>query len=125
MFSMISCSLEERLKNRIIHEIYNANGKDISIDLNKFSKEKILKMCIQSPYLTREAMEQRIGAKIDKFYEVDDKFFVLWIFKDRQTPIKIKFHRGYELDFGYMSKGCTATSLVNIINSQLYLNGGN
>lgn len=122
MLSIASCSSEGYLKKKIIDEIRSANGKDVAIDLKEFSKEKILRLCIQSPYLTKEAMEKRAGGKIDGFNEVDDKFFILWIFIDRQVPMRIKFHRWHELNFGEQSKGCVSTSKVKIINSQLYLN---
>ncbi len=117
---MMSCSSEEDLlKQSIINERDNANGKDISIDLNKYSKEKILRICMQPPYCTKELMEERIGAKIDSFDFVDDKFFVLWVFTERPAPMKIKFHRWYELNFGEHSKECIATSHVKIIHPQL------
>ena len=122
MLSIASCSSEVYLKEKIIDEIRSATGKDVTIDLNEFSKEKILKLCIQSPYLTKAAMEKRVGGKIDGFNEVDDKFFILWIFIDRQVPMRIKFHRWHELNFGEQSKGCISTSKVKIVNSQLYLN---
>jgi len=41
----------------------NGNGKDISIDLNRLSKEKILRMCIQTPYLPKQEMEEKIWRK--------------------------------------------------------------
>lgn len=119
--SIISCSAEEEIKNQIIDEMRGANGKDTSVDLNTFSEKKIFRLCIQTPYLTRQKMEERIGVKIDDFYEVDDKFFVLWMLKDRQPPTRIKFHRGRELNFGEQSKACVFTSRVKIINSQLHL----
>ena len=122
MLSFSSCSSEVSLKEKIIDEIRSANGKDVAIDLSKFSKEKILKLCIQSPYLTKSAMEKRVSGKIDGFNEVDDKFFILWIFVDQQVPMRIKFHRWHELNFGEQSKGCVSTSKVKIVNSQLYLN---
>lgn len=120
--SAVSCSSEKYLKDYIIAEIHNANGKDITLDLNGFSKEKILRLCIQSPYLTKDAMEKRVGTKIGDFNEVDDNFFILWAFTGRQAPMRIKFHRWHELNFGEQSRGCTATSKVKIVNSRLFLN---
>lgn len=122
VLSVMSCSSEEDIKYRVLDEIRRANGEDISIDLNRFSKEKILRLCIQTPYLTKEAMEKRVGEEIGGFNEVDDKFFILWIFKDQQTPTQIKFHRRSELNFGEQSMRCISASLVKIVNSKIYLN---
>ena len=121
--SVLSCSSEKVVKDRIINEMHHKKGGEISIDLNKFTKEKFLRVCIQSPYLTKRAMEERVGAEIDDFHEVDDKFFILWVFRDQKMPMRLKFDRWNELNFLERSKGCVRTSLIKIIDSQIYLDG--
>lgn len=73
-------SAERQLKNIVIDEINKADGKTIVIDLNKFSKKKVRRLCVQAPYATKDWMEEKLGTKIDKFSYVDDNYFILWIF---------------------------------------------
>ena len=117
-----SGSAERQLKNTIIDEVEKADGKYIVIDLNKFSKQRIRRVCIQTPYATKDDMEEKLGTKIDKFNYVDDHYFILWIFTDQQPPMQIKFHRWRELNFGESSKMCISSSKLTVVNSQLYLN---
>lgn len=121
IFLIVSCSSKKEVKGRIIYEMRNAGDKEISIDLNRYSGGRIRKICIQPPYLTKNLMEKMVGEKVDDFSEVDDKFFVLWIFRDAKIPMKIKFHRWEEINFGEPPAGCASTSWVKIVNSQLYL----
>lgn len=54
VFSITACSAEEKeIKNKIIDGANNANGKDITVDIGVVSKRKVLRMCIQTPYLIR------------------------------------------------------------------------
>jgi hypothetical protein len=125
VLSIASCFSEERLKGRMLDEMRAANGEDISLDLNIFTKDKISKICIQTPYLTKIDMEKRVGSKLDDFDdEVEGLYIILWIFNGRKTPMKIRFHRSSELDFGLQLEKCSSNSVVKIVDKKIYLNQG-
>ncbi|MDQ7989236.1 MAG: hypothetical protein REI09_06335 [Candidatus Dactylopiibacterium sp.] len=112
------------VKKRLLDEVRPAREEDVSIDLQKFSAERIRKLCIQSTYMTKEAMEGMAGEKMDGFSViVDDGFFVLWVFREKRIPWEIRFRRGSELGFGYESV-CTTRSAVRVVKRRLYLDGG-
>ncbi len=41
-------------------------------------------LSLQTPYLTRQEMEERLGHKLSTFEKVDDKFLAPWLLKNQQ-----------------------------------------
>lgn len=110
------------MKNGILEAQSNSKNKTISLDINKFSKNKITKICIQNPYTPHKFFEERIGKSVQNFSEVDDHYFVLWVFYENLAPKQIKFHRWREISFKESeSPGCVTASTVYLINLQLSL----
>lgn len=118
-----ACSTErEAIKKGVIGALADAKSKDIAVDLNEFSKRKIVEICIQTPYMTKKLTEERIGAGLEGFSEVDDSSFVLWVLHGQGSPTQITFNRSTEVNFGDPSlEGCALSSKVYFVNSKLYL----
>jgi hypothetical protein len=61
-----------------------SNLKEIAIDVNDFFAVMIAILSLQTPYLTRQEMEERLGHKLSTFEKVDDKFLAPWLLKNQQ-----------------------------------------
>jgi hypothetical protein len=121
-----SCQDEgEQIKKKILARVLQANRRDVVIDINKLSSSPVTHLCLQTPYLTRQAMEARVGQKLQGFEEVEDDSFVLWLFKPHQPPERLRFNRWQELNFAGQPSSCVASAKLRIMNSRLYLTGAN
>jgi hypothetical protein len=121
---MTACSFEEvNIKNAILQSVKQSKGLNISIDLNDFKKDRINKICVQTPYLDKATAEKKFNARLPSYDVLDDRSFALWIFTSTKPPMQIGLHRWKEVNFGEDGLiGCAAGPHVRIFDSQLYLN---
>ncbi|MES2662640.1 MAG: hypothetical protein V4629_04975 [Pseudomonadota bacterium] len=118
-----ACSFEARtIKNEILKASPKTKNTIVKVDLAQFSKKKLLKMCIQTPYITKKLMEERVGEDLRNFSEVDDKYFVLWLFYDQNPPVQIKFKISKGLYFNLTQSSCSNSPIILLSNSVLQLN---
>ncbi|MCX7099525.1 MAG: hypothetical protein NTV43_16655 [Methylococcales bacterium] len=62
-----------------------------TIELQTFSDKKIVKACVQSPYIPQADFELRIGEKVSNFKVVDDTWgYVLWLFFSDNSTAHIR-----------------------------------
>ena len=120
-FFVSACSDDsDVMKKGILEAQSNSKNKTISLDMNKFSKNKIIKICVQNPYMTHQLFEKEVGNRVSHFSDVDAPFFTLWFFHEQSPPTQIKFHKGLEINL--RSPGvsiCVASSTVYLANLQL------
>lgn len=114
---------EKKVKSEIINASLKSESKEIYLDLSNSIDDEIKKICIQSPYMSQEGMEEVVGQRIDHFDHItDDQFFILWIFIDRKAPIQLKINRWKEFNFAEESVRCSKKSIIKIFEETLYLN---
>jgi hypothetical protein len=120
---MAACSgSENKLNRRIIASAQESGMRDVFLDLAEINKG-IEKICIQTPYLPRQEMEERAGEQLPGFRELDDTEFALWLFWKNQTPRYIAFSRR-EVTFRQAPfMACSAGSWVGFEKGQIYLLG--
>lgn len=61
------------------------------IKLQEFSDKKIIKACVQSPYITQSFFEELVGEKLSNFRETSDiDGEVLWLFFSNNSISRVR-----------------------------------
>ncbi len=75
---------------RDIRNHFKSNLKNIN--LQDFFKKKIIKTCVQSPYVSKSIFEELVGNKVEKFTETSDwDGEVIWFFFENGDFSRVRF----------------------------------
>lgn len=73
--------IHEYRLNKILNKIYKNKEMNKQINLQTLMNKKIIKACVQSPYVTQELFEKQIRLKVKSYVETSDIFgYVFWFF---------------------------------------------
>ena len=72
--------LEYKLFNAL-DKVKETQDLNTEIHIQEFDKKQIIRVCAQSPYITQEIFEEKVGHKVRNFSEISDNYgYVLWLF---------------------------------------------
>lgn len=110
------------IKASILNALDESDNKSVIVDLSGILGAQVMKVCVQTPYLTKSFFEQEMDVRARNFDEVGDESFVLWLFFDGGDPLSVQFNRWTELNYSKDSAAkCSDSPVIVLTNGQLTL----